>query len=374
MTTRWSRRPRVGLALALAATFIEFVGCEGGVPEETPDEGEGEGEGPTTGEGEGEGEGEGGPRCDRPTSHYPGDGWEACISDGGAYELAGDGPPSSAARVAAFEVIGDLLWRAPQAPGPAAFTDAAATYGEESGLGSRVTKRYDSHVDRPEGADCKADEAGDRWPAYCVGPARIEPLILGALEAGIAGESPSVNARTIEAALVWFYYVSAYKEATTCRDTAKDCDSSWAYYGGAQQRDTPSLGFGGIVQDIEPATHHAVFDALLGLRCWRDLDSAEVSELPELQDQALEQLDAALDRGLAATLIDRLARFSKTQGERRQAHWAFLQILGPAFDRAARGTNADTADALQAIWGGQATTTAASTATGLLNEVTPCPY
>jgi len=355
------------LVVVLSAALVAAA-CESETPDATPtgSEGEGEGEGPS----EGEGEGEGGAACEPPQDYYPGDAWDDCISDDGTWELAGDSTPSSAARVRAFEQIADLLWRRGTPPDANAFLQAATIYGVADGVGSRVVRRYDSHVPKPERADCKAEDAGTKWPDYCVGPAAIEPLISGALEAGVGGEEPGPNARRVEAGLAWFYYVSAYKEANTCRDTAKDCDSSWAYYSGAVQRDAEAAGFGGLVQDVELPTHGAVFDALLALRCWRDLNAGDAV----LHERALAQLDAALDRGLAALLSARLRAVGEATELTRAGQWAFLEVLGPVLDRAARLRDASAADALASIWSGGAATADADAARSLLDELFPCPY
>ena len=286
------------LLLALVVVGCGVAGCASEDPTQTPALG---------GEGEGEGEGEGACATQAPATparpaqdacpalpdDYPGDGWDAC----GAWVLAGDEAPSSAARVAAYEAIADLLWANPCVPTGDDFIAAQGIYGEDGGVGSRISKRYDARVPPPEGADCKAEDAGQRWPEYCVGPARIEPLILGAFQAGIAGEDRAANAAKIRSGLLWFYFVSAYKEAFTCADTKKDCDSSWAYYTGAKQLGDTQLGLAGeVVAAGHAAIHEAVFNALLGLRCWRELDPEPVATDDALRQRALAQLARALDR------------------------------------------------------------------------------
>lgn len=234
--------------------------------------------------------------CERADDDFPGDGWQACVSDEGAWVLVGDETPSSAARVAAYEAIGDLLWNNECIPTSEEFIQAQGIYGEDGGVGSRVTRRYDAHLTPPDGADCKADDAGDRWPDYCVGPGRIEPMILEAFSKGIAGEDPSANASAVRSGLLWFYFVSTYKEAFTCASTAKDCDSAWAYLTGGKQRTDVQLGLAGELMRRHPAVFKAVFDALLAVRCWRDLDPAALAEDDDLHRRALAQLDRALNR------------------------------------------------------------------------------
>lgn len=238
--------------------------------------------------------------CPPAADDFPGEGWQACISDDGAWHLAGEETPSSAARVAAYEAIAALLWRNDCIPGPEEFIEAQGIYGEDGGVGSRVSRRYDARIDKPEGADCKAEDAGERWADYCVGPARIEPRILTAFAKGIAGDEPSLQAGRIRSGLLWFYWVSTYKEAFTCATARKDCDSAWAYYTGGKQASETALGLGGEVAALHPAIHQAVFDGLLAVRCWRDLDAGEQAGDDALHARALAQLDRALQRAWEA--------------------------------------------------------------------------
>ncbi len=273
--------------------LLLLAGCAADDPTDTPiSEGEGECSPQTPIRGEGPAQAP----CDAVDDDYPGQTWDACVSDDGEWVLAGEETPSSAARVAAYEAIGDLLWRNPCVPGSEDFIAAQGIYGEDGGVGSRVTKRYDAHLTPPQDADCKADDAGERWPDYCVGPARIEPLILDAFEAGIAGEDPSGNAAKVRAGLLWFYWVSTYKEAFTCATTQRDCDSSWAYYTGAKQLEDAQLGLAGEIAQAHPQVHESVFTALLGLRCWRGLDPDATATDDALHQRALAQLDRALNR------------------------------------------------------------------------------
>ena len=277
--------------------------------------------------------------CGAADVDYPGDTWDACISDDGPYVLAGESTPSSAARVAAFEDIAALLWRS-QTVTLENLVDAELIYGEDGGVGSRVTRRYDSHISKPEGADCKADNAGTQWPEYCVGPAQIEPLILNAFADAIAGNDLDLNMAKIRAGLLWFYYVSAYKEAYTCAGKAADCDSHWAYTNGAKQRDEDPLGLGALILQQSAEAYDALFDAHLGIRCWRDLDAAEVADNDMLHQKALAQLDRALDYGYSLVLIAELQRW--TAGGNRVKAFAqqTVEILGPPMARAANDRQA----------------------------------
>ncbi|MCA9561687.1 MAG: hypothetical protein KC583_24235, partial [Myxococcales bacterium] len=189
---------------------------------------------------------------------------------------------------------------------------------------------------------------------------------------GALGNEPSLNAARVEGALLWFLYVSVFKESNTCTGAAKDCDSSWAYYGGGEQADG-GLGYAGYVRELEPDTHQAVFNGLLAVRCWRDLDDGETAEDLALRDRALAQLDSALDRSLAVILIDRLETFAAAEGQAKADAWAFLEILGPVIDRAARNVDAGAADRLVATWSGRPEDADPAGAIADLEALFPCP-
>ena len=89
-------------------------------------------------------------------------------------------------------------------------------------------------------------------------------------------------------------------------------------------------------------------DAHLAIRCWRDLDSATVSEDPELHAQALGQLDTALDYGYAlmvAAQLRALAQNPDTTGIR-----VVLSILGPTLKRALLERDPELEGAWSSLW------------------------
>ena len=314
------------------------------------------------------------PVCEADASYYPGEQWEACISDDGEYHPIQPDNISTIPRVASYEAIGDLLWRMAGDPTVDNFIDAQVEYGLDEGLGSRVIRRYDSRIEKPEGANCRDENAGEMWPEYCVGPGQILPVLNAAFDAGSAGTDPRMNARRVQAALVWFLHVSAFKEANTCSGAAKDCDSSWGYYsGGAYTLEDMALGFGGLVQSIDPAAHEAVMQAEFAVRCWRDLDDAETAEDEALHQQALTQLEAALDRALAVVLIDGLTNYA-AGGEAAAEWWAFLEILGPTVDIGARKRDAAVADSLAAYFASDAPSAEETNAAiSNIEMLFPCP-
>ncbi|WP_106395278.1 hypothetical protein [Enhygromyxa salina] len=319
------------------------------------------------------------------------DPYGACISDGGVYELVSD-PPSSIARIEAYDEIADLLWRN-GAPGRDDFTDARATYELDQGLGSRVDRREDLHYPAiPEsewdpGLDpdkqCSDTDNAINHPDRCAGPAKLRPLINDAFIAGMSGEGdPNVHAARIEAGFVWFSYISVYKEAYTCTHTAKDCDSSWAYYTGGAQADGDVIGFAELVHDYSPSTHQRIFDGILAVRCFRDLYSVDdyptYDDLPaegqELFDMAWEQLDDALARGVAVALRQHLlAQDDEQCSEATDANWAFVQIIGEVLDREIRERDAAAADELLGIYAlSQPTTQDIDRAAELIDQTIPC--
>ena len=311
------------------------------------------------------------PECEPLASDYsPGadDEWPECISDDNTYHQFQESI-STIGRVGGYEEIADLLWRN-GTPDPAAFVAARDVYATGEGLDSRVQRREDEHyppVTDPDTGDtlrCRDEGVPAMDPQRCVGPALILPILNDAFQAGIEGTDPNIQAARIEAALLWFLYVSTHKEANTCAVAQKDCDSAYAYYTGGEDR-SGGLGLAGVVRDLSAETHDRIWDAILGVRCWRDLDGAEEATDLETRDRAVAQLDTALLHGVAAIVADRYASWVDTGSE---ADAAFLEILGGVLDRAAQEIDADLADALaQAIADGE------GDADGILTELFPCP-
>ncbi len=282
------------------------------------------------------------PTCDAPapadssscaplaTDYAPGaeDTWDACVSDDGEYHRVQESI-SSIARVGAFEAIADLLFDPAAPPTSDDFLAARMLYQEEEGLDSRVARRYDPRFEVPEGTDCTQPGVPEEFPDYCVGPATLQPLILGGLNQGIAAADPTAAAR-VEAGLLWLLYASTNKEAYTCTTAAKDCDSSYAYYTGGEAA-RGGLGFARYVAEAAPVAHDRAWDGLLALRCWRDLDDAETATDLETRDLARAQLDTAITYGFAQILRARLgAMCDAGDGEVAAYHWAFVRIAAPA--------------------------------------------
>jgi len=339
------------LILTLSLSF-SLIACERPDPSTTPVAGVeqgGEQGGALGGQGGSDATGGAPVTCAPHEMDYPSDAWPACVSDAGRYELAGESTPSSAARTAAYEQIADLLWRR-SSPSPEDFIQAELIYAEAEGLQSRVARRYDAHIEKPEGADCSLEEASTLWPEYCVGPAVIDPLIGEAFLAGQMGEAPAVNAKRIQAGLLWFLYVSAYKEANTCASKAKDCDSHWAYTNGATQRDETPLGFAGWARRAQAQTYERLFDAHLAVRCWRDLDDALISEDEALMMRAIGQLDRALDYALAQGILSELSALEDASDAQAEALKAGLSVLGPVISAPLERRGGLSVTASSALW------------------------
>lgn len=298
------------------------------------------------------------------------DGWDACISDDGAYHRI-EPTISSIARVAAFEEIAQMLFDPTSDADGDAFLAARLMYQEDEGLDSRVVRRYDPHFDVPADTDCSANGVPDSYPDYCVGPALLSPALLDALNDGIQGTDPRQNAARVEAGLLWFLYVSTYKESLTCTDTAKDCDSAYAYYTGGESA-RGGVGLSRYVREVDPYAHDRVWDGLLALRCWRDLDDGETAQNTAQRDQAREQVDRAELAGLASIFRSRLDLLAAATVVDEQAyHDAFLRALAPVFDRALRAVSPDEADAFAAAV--EAADIDTATAADALSSAIDCP-
>lgn len=297
------------------------------------------------------------------------DAWVACISDDGVYHRF-DESVSSIARVAAFEQIATLLaFDGSRVPTEDDFVQARLAYVEDQGLESRLSRREDEHYPPAPKAcrDMTADELA-QYPERCVGPVQIAPILNDAFGRGVSGVDPVVSSARVEAALLWFLYVSVYKESTTCKDTSADCDSSYAYYTGGEDR-SGGLGLSRYVSVRSPQAHDRIWDGILAVRCWRDLDNPTgTASDTALQSRALAQLDKALLRGMALIVRQRLERLDCV------AAWETVRILGPVLDRAASEVDASEAQVLRE----QVAKTSpeqvdVTVAQGAIDALFPCP-
>lgn len=270
--------------------------------------------------------------------------WAACAADDGAYHLVSD-TPSSIARVEAYEELHAML-RGGGVPSTDVFTVARGMYAQEEGLESRLLRREDLHfASIPEehwepGVDgdkqCTVAANVEMFPQRCAGPALIAPIINDAFASGQLGEGKAVvHAARIDAALLWFLYLSVYKEANTCfSGKAKDCDSAWAYYTGGFDR-SGGIGLASEILRLDPEAHAAIWDGVLAFSCLRELVPAD--EDPSVSDLVLEdqellcgaqaQLDTALADGLAAVLGEAIAAQDQKIGDEAEANWAFVSVL-----------------------------------------------
>jgi hypothetical protein len=297
------------------------------------------------------------------------DTWPACISDKNDY-VPFDMNISSLARVAAFEQIRELLdIGGTGVPTPQDFLDARVIYAQEQGIESRVSRREDEHYP-PAPAACRDMPPAEQqmYPDRCVGPVKIRPILNAAFEGGIAGESPVENAARIEGALLWFFYVSIYKEATTAAQNAVDVDSMWAKYTGGEPREG-GIGLSGYIKPRSQEAHDRIWDGLLAVRCWRDLDNPTGAAMDlALRDRARAQLDRALLRGMALILRQRLERSECS------AAWESVKILGGVLDREATARDPANAAILRAeVQKPTSMDVDVAAATGALDALFPCP-
>lgn len=314
------------------------------------------------------------PSCEPlPTDYAPGapgadDTWPACISDDATYHPF-DASISTIARVAAFEQIAALLFTG--APSAQDFTDARVLYVQDQGLESRVVRREDEHYPPLSSGLCSDPATAAANPDRCVGPARLTPLLQDAFALGEDAASTPLDRRIaaarIEAGLLWFLYVSTFKEAITCTNVPRDCDSSYAYYTGGEAQDG-GLGLARYVRALDVATHDRVWDGILAVRCWRDLDNPTgVATDLAMRDRATAQMDRAALRGLSLIVRDRALAVD-------QVRWEFLRVLGPVLDRDATLRDAALAADLRAEFAKTDWTTVdAAAIVAALDALYPCP-
>ena len=72
---------------------------------------------------------------------------------------------------------------------------------------------------------------------------------------------------------------------------------------GRERGDT--IGLAGEMREVAPSTHDRAYDGVLAVRCWRDLDPAEIATNLDLRDQAIAQYDAALIHGMSILIRQR---------------------------------------------------------------------
>lgn len=261
------------------------------------------------------------------------DGWSACVSDSGEYTRIQDSI-STIARVRAYESIATLLFDPTRDPTAEDFLDARAIYQEDEGLDSRVVRRYDVNVSVPDGTDCTLDGVPAMFPEYCIGPSTLQPALLDAFARGAMDEAPTrLQAARIEGTLLRFLAVSVTKESLTCTTAAKDCDSAYAYYTGGEtalgETMRGGIGLAGVIAEVDPYAHDRVWDGILAVRCWRDLDPAETATNTTLRDRARAQVARALTDGAAAIVAARLRVVATTSGDEQAYHWTMLQSFAP---------------------------------------------
>jgi hypothetical protein len=319
------------------------------------------------------------------------DSYPACVSDVGTYQLVGD-PPGSIARIEAYEEIAALLWNG-DVPTSEDFAMARTFFAIDEGLESRVERREDLHY--PEipmaewdpGLDpdkqCSNAMLAAAYPERCVGPSILLPMINQAFIDGIEGTGdPNTHAATIKAALLWFLYVSTYKEAYTCFSASGgDCDSTWAYYSGGAQLDGALIGLGKLVANFSPNSSERVFDGILAIRCVRDLYPEDMypagtplpAEGQALFDTAWEQLDQALHRAFA-TVLRQHAAAQDSCGGAATANWTFVRVVGEALQREAAERDSAASTELDGLYAlDEPTPEDAARVIELIDQVFPCP-
>ncbi|MCP3141313.1 hypothetical protein [Pyxidicoccus xibeiensis] len=389
--------------LTLAAAALLATACDSDPdPTETPDAGSVDAGSPDGGPGDagpgdgGTGDGGTDAGCENPTytedvsacqpaatdyrprdpaaNNGPEDAWPACISDTNTYSPI-DPNISTVARVAAFDQLAVKLWKDGKVPTNLEFVESLDLFTQPEGLASRVQRREDVHYPpAPNGGRCRDQGVPETAPDRCVGPAKLLPIINDAFTRGARGETPRVQAARIEAALLWFLYVSPLSEVTSCGGAPKDCDSAWAYYTGGTERAVPK-GLAAYVKALGPETHERAYDAALAVRCWRNLDNETgTATNTAMQQRALNQYDTALLRGTALILRQRLTELTCGDTEGNGARLAFINTIGPFFDRAARAINPARADALKAeVEKTDAEAVDVDAAVAALDALFPCP-
>jgi hypothetical protein len=277
----------------------------------------------------------------------------ACISDDNTYHSINPDVPSNA-RIAAVEALFKLL-KIEEGAVPSAqdFDDARVLYTQPEGLDSRVQRREDIHY--PEvviagvAKQCRDLTSAEHamYPDRCAGPAKVIPLLNDAFQKGSRGESPRVQAARIEAAMVWFLWLSFYKESQGCYGDPGQCDSASSYWGGQQDIAKAPTGYGRIVRGFSEDSYKRGWDAVLAVRCAYDYSQKSTpapADFAAVKERARDQIDRINNHALALFVRSKLRAVS-CEGALES-----LQILGPVLDVVARKIDAAKADELMAQW------------------------
>jgi hypothetical protein len=293
----------------------------------------------------------------------------ACISDDNAYHPFADVP--SNARLAAIESMGQMLgWNGSKVATLADFEQARLLYTQPEGVDSRVQRREDIHYpEAPKPCREFSPEEAMQYPDRCVGQAKIIPMLNDAFDKGQKGVDPVLQAARVEAALIWFMFVSYYKEGLGCQLELNQCDSTSAYWAGNQDRTAaPTGGLGKYIKALSPEAYERGWDAVLAMRCWRDIDNPNgIGSNTDLMNRVGVQLDRAGDHALALLVRHRLQNLGCT------AAWETVKILGSVLDRAATAADAATAKVLRDELAKTVPTSIdAIAATSALEKLFPC--
>ncbi len=313
--------------------------------------------------------------CTRPADDYTprspsSDAWPACIADSNAYAPF-EASISALSRVAAFEEIRSLLgFGSAKVPSSDDFLQARVLYSQDQGIESRVSRREDEHyAAAPKLCRDMSEAELVTYRERCVGPAILRPILNDAFVKGIGGETPTVQAARIEASLLAWLYFSVFKESTSARDAAKDCDSMWAKYSGGRPRESAEhVSLARYVHALSVETHERIYDGLLAVRCWRDLDNPTgVATNTSLHLRARTQLDRALLRGLALVTAQRAEASAGCSSA-----WEGVRVLGAVLAREAKERDAAKGAALEAALA-RTPEVGGPEVARLLVEIFPCP-
>lgn len=235
------------------------------------------------------------------------DTWPACISDQNQYVPFGALALTIAHTKDFEEIAKRLQFGGLYAPTSNDFTIAESLYTLDGGIASTVVALEDDHYPAaPQRCQDLTPEEQAQYPFRCTGFVRIKPILDIAFGAGKNGEDPTLNAARIESALLWYFYLITYQEANRAAIAAEAIDQAWGAYSGGQTRENP-VALAKYIFDRDQEAHQRIWDGLLALRCWRDLDNPQgPAKNVELQKRALEQLDRALLHGIAAILRQRV--------------------------------------------------------------------
>jgi hypothetical protein len=252
-------------------------------------------------------------------------------------------------------------------------------FAAKGGVGEWLRAVQDPSADEiPMGTptSCLDEKIAAQYPARCVGSSVLVPEIQKNLSA-VFGAPILDEASALSGYLLCAGYLAIRFEAWACsQGLGSACDGSWAFYNVASPRRTWA-GFAGFTTEFPggQTTDDRIFDGLLALQCWRDVDRAVPPARSDLLGAAMRQLDFGLQHALAANVhIDLTASACQNSQSEGLPLSTALNAMAMCLVPAAKERDAALGRQLEQMLSAASTSGVDPVALGnLLDALFPCP-